>query len=96
MVVHMTQLTTVILAAGEAKRMRSSPAQGPPQPLRAAPHRLSRQCCPGARSRVVVVVGRAADEVRAAVSPEAGAGFVEQKERLGTGHAVLQARVRLR
>ena len=41
----------------------------------------------------MVVVGRAADEVRAAVSPEAGAGFVEQKERLGTGHAVLQARV---
>ena len=39
------------------------------------------------------MVGRAADEVRAAVSPETGAGFVEQKERLGTGHAVLQARV---
>jgi bifunctional UDP-N-acetylglucosamine pyrophosphorylase / glucosamine-1-phosphate N-acetyltransferase len=44
-------------------------------------------------ARVVVVVGRAADEVRAAVAPEIGPSFVEQKERLGTGHAVLQAHV---
>jgi len=44
-------------------------------------------------ARVVIVVGRAADEVRAAVAAGAGAGFVEQKERLGTGHAVLQAHV---
>ena len=44
-------------------------------------------------ARVVIVVGRAADEVRAAVAAGVGAGFVEQKERLGTGHAVLQARV---
>ena len=29
----------------------------------------------------------------AAISPEAPDGFVEQKERLGTGHAVLQAKV---
>ena len=45
-------------------------------------------------SRVVVVVGRAAEEVTGGGVPaETGAGFVEQKERLGTGHAVLQARV---
>jgi bifunctional UDP-N-acetylglucosamine pyrophosphorylase/glucosamine-1-phosphate N-acetyltransferase len=31
--------------------------------------------------------------VWAAISPEAPDGFVEQKERLGTGHAVLQAKV---
>ena len=89
----MTQLTAVILAAGEAKRMRSArpkvlhPLCG--RPLIAYPVNATRAL----GARIVVVVGRAADEVRAAVPPEAGAGFVEQKERLGTGHAVLQARV---
>jgi len=89
----MTQLTAVILAAGEAKRMRSARPKvlhalcG--RPLIAYPVNAARALGAG----VVVVVGRAADEVRAAVAPDAAAGFVEQKERLGTGHAVLQARV---
>ncbi|MGH7316668.1 MAG: bifunctional UDP-N-acetylglucosamine diphosphorylase/glucosamine-1-phosphate N-acetyltransferase GlmU, partial [Candidatus Rokuibacteriota bacterium] len=89
----MNQLTAVVLAAGEAKRMRSArpkvlhPLCG--RPLIAYPVNAARAL----GARVVIVVGRAADEVRAAVSPEGGAGFVEQKERLGTGHAVLQARV---
>ena len=43
-------------------------------------------------ARVIVVVGRGADDVRAAVSREGEATFVEQRERRGTGHAVLQAR----
>ena len=89
----MAQLITVILAAGEAKRMRSKR----PKVLHHLCGRpLIAYAVNAARtlgSRVVVVVGRAADEVRAAVAPETGAGFVEQKERLGTGHAVLQARV---
>jgi bifunctional UDP-N-acetylglucosamine pyrophosphorylase/glucosamine-1-phosphate N-acetyltransferase len=93
----MNQLTAVILAAGEAKRMRSArpkvlhPLCGRPliaYPVHAA-HAIG--------ARIVVVLGRAADDVRAAVSAqlstEAAAGFVEQKERLGTGHAVLQAHV---
>ncbi len=89
----MNQLTAVILAAGEAKRMRSARPKvlhalcG--RPLIAYPVSAARAL----GARVVIVVGRAADEVRAAVSPEAAAGFVEQKERLGTGHAVLQAHV---
>jgi bifunctional UDP-N-acetylglucosamine pyrophosphorylase/glucosamine-1-phosphate N-acetyltransferase len=93
MVVTMKQVTAVILAAGEAKRMRSARPKvlhslcG--RPLIAYPVRAARAL----GARVVVVVGRAADEVRAAISPETGAGFVEQKERLGTGHAVLQAHV---
>ena len=92
MVGIMAQLTAVILAAGEAKRMRSARPKvlhalcG--RPLVAYPVNVARAL----GARVVVVVGRAADEVRAAVGPEA-AGFVEQKERLGTGHAVLQAHV---
>ena len=93
MVVTMAQLTAIILAAGEAKRMRSARPKvlhalcG--RPLIAYPVAAARAL----GARVVLVVGRAADEVRAAVSPEVAAGFVEQKERLGTGHAVLQARV---
>src|SRR5262249_48691408 len=43
-------------------------------------------------ARLILVVGRGADEVRAAVNLEAEATFVEQLERRGTGHAVLQAR----
>jgi len=87
----MAQLTAVILAAGEAKRMRSARPKvlhslcG--RPLIAYPVNAAR----AVGARIVVVVGRGADEVRAAVDPEAGASFVEQKERLGTGHAVLQA-----
>ena len=93
MVGTMNQLTAIILAAGEAKRMRSArpkvlhPLCG--RPLIAYPVGAARAL----GARVVVVVGRAAEEVRAAVSPEVGASFVEQKERLGTGHAVLQAHV---
>jgi bifunctional UDP-N-acetylglucosamine pyrophosphorylase/glucosamine-1-phosphate N-acetyltransferase len=88
-----TQLTVVILAAGEAKRMRSArpkvlhPLCG--RPMIAYPVRVARAL----GARVVMVLGRAADEVWAVVSPEAPDGFVEQKERLGTGHAVLQAKV---
>src|SRR5258706_11719147 len=93
MFITMTQLTTVILAAGEAKRMRSARPKvlhslcG--RPLIAYPVNAARAL----GSRVVVVVGRAAEEVRAAASPETAAGFVEEKGRRGTGHAVRQAGV---
>jgi len=88
----MHKLTAVILAAGEAKRMRSSrpkvlhPVCG--RPLIAYPVAV----CRALGARVVVVVGRAADEVRAAVGEADNLTFVEQKERLGTGHAVLETR----
>ncbi len=93
MIDTMNQITAVILAAGDAKRMRSArpkvlhPLCG--RPLIAYPV-LTAQAL---GARIVAVVGRAADEVRAAVTATAPASFVEQKERLGTGHAVLQARV---
>jgi bifunctional UDP-N-acetylglucosamine pyrophosphorylase/glucosamine-1-phosphate N-acetyltransferase len=93
MVDTMNQLTAIVLAAGEAKRMRSARPKvlhalcG--RPLIAYPVGAAR----AVGARVVVVVGRAADEVRASVAPEAAATFVEQKERLGTGHAVLQTHV---
>lgn len=45
--------------------------------------------------RMVVVVGYRADDVRAALADETGLEFVEQTERLGTGHAVKMARAQI-
>jgi bifunctional UDP-N-acetylglucosamine pyrophosphorylase/glucosamine-1-phosphate N-acetyltransferase len=86
----MNELTTLILAAGEGKRMRSRTPKvlhalcG--RPLLSYPLRLARTLS----DRVALVVGPDADGVRALVGPDAA--VVEQRERLGTGHAVLQAR----
>src|SRR5207245_2437278 len=84
------ELTAVILAAGEAKRMRSRqpkvlhPLCG--RPLIAYALRTARAVA----ERTVVVIGPNAAAVRAAA--DAGVTFVEQRERLGTGHALGQAR----
>jgi bifunctional UDP-N-acetylglucosamine pyrophosphorylase/glucosamine-1-phosphate N-acetyltransferase len=88
----MKTLTAVILAAGESKRMRSSR----PKALHVLggrrlidyPVRVARAL----GARVVLVVGRGADDLRAAVGKAPDLAYVEQKERLGTGHALLQAR----
>jgi UDP-N-acetylglucosamine diphosphorylase/glucosamine-1-phosphate N-acetyltransferase len=86
----MNGLTTVILAAGEGKRMRSRMPKvlhslcG--RPLIGYALRLARALS----DRVVLVVGPNADGVRALAGE--GVTLVEQRERLGTGHAVLQAR----
>jgi bifunctional UDP-N-acetylglucosamine pyrophosphorylase/glucosamine-1-phosphate N-acetyltransferase len=86
----MGRLTTLILAAGEGKRMRSRKPKvlhalcG--RPLIAYPLRLARTLA----DRVAVVVGPSADGVRALAGDDVA--VVEQRERLGTGHAVLQAR----
>ena len=84
------RLTVVILAAGEGKRMRSRqpkvlhPLCGRPliaYPLRAA-HALA--------DRFVLVAPPDTPSLRTALDPEVR--IVEQRERLGTGHAVLQAK----
>ena len=86
----MDQVTAVILAAGEGKRMRSRqpkvlhPLCG--RPLIAYPLRTARTLA----DRIVLVVGPNADEVVAMAGSDVRA--VVQKERLGSGHAVQQAR----
>ena len=86
----MDGLTTVILAAGEGKRMRSRTPKvlhrlcG--RPLISYPLRLAQTLA----DRVVMVVGPNAGGVRALVGE--GVTIAEQRERLGTGHAVQQAR----
>jgi UDP-N-acetylglucosamine diphosphorylase/glucosamine-1-phosphate N-acetyltransferase len=86
----MNGLTTVILAAGEGKRMRSRTPKVLHQlcgrPLIGYALRLGRALA----DRVVLVVGPNAEGIRAAAGGDVTT--VEQRERLGTGHAVLQAR----
>src|SRR5690348_6926193 len=86
----MDELTTVILAAGEGKRMRSRTPKGLHElcgrPLISYPLRLAQTLA----DRVGMVVGPNADGVRALAGEKVTT--VEQRERLGTGHAVLQAR----
>ncbi len=87
-----TGLTVVVLAAGEGKRMRSRRPKvlhrlgG--RPLIAYPVNLARRL----GSRLVLVVGPEGEEVRHALGETTNVHLVEQKERLGTGHALLQAR----
>jgi len=89
----MNALTAVILAAGEGVRMRSRRPKALHELCgrRLIEYPVNAAAALGAR--VVVVVGRDADQVSEAVRAAASdAALVEQKERLGTGHAVLQAR----
>jgi bifunctional UDP-N-acetylglucosamine pyrophosphorylase/glucosamine-1-phosphate N-acetyltransferase len=86
----MDGVTAIILAAGEGKRMRSRrpkvlhPLCG--RPLIGYALRAAR----AGADRLVMVVSPNAEEVVAAAGD--GVVAVEQRERLGTGHAVLQAR----
>lgn len=84
-------LAAVILAAGQGKRMKSPRAKvlHAVAGLPLVSHVLE-SLTPLRVSSAVVVVGHDGDAVRAAVSDSATT--VEQREQLGTGHAVLQAR----
>lgn len=85
----MSDLVTVILAAGKGTRMKSKL----PKVLHKAAgksmvqHVIDAAKAAGAK-RNIVVTGFGGDVVRKAIGKQAE--FVEQKEQLGTGHAVLQ------
>ena len=87
---NLKQICAVVLAAGDGKRMRSAR----PKVLCEVLFRpmicwiadTLEKCGIG---EVCAVLGAGADQVRAAIPRFA---WVEQKERLGTGHAVMQAR----
>lgn len=84
-------VTVVILAAGQGTRMKSNLPKVL-HPLAGKP--LVSHAIEAARgvseATPVLVVGRGADQVRAVVGDRAR--YVVQEQRLGTGHAVLQAR----
>lgn len=83
-------LAVVILAAGHGTRMKSSRAKVlheiAGRPMLAYPVALAESLAP---ERLVVVIGRDADAVRAAFAERAA--FVVQAEQRGTGHAVQTA-----
>ena len=87
----MSDLVTVILAAGNGTRMKSKL----PKVLHKAggksmvQHVIDAAKAAGS-SRTVVITGFGSEAVRAAIGEQAEC--VEQKEQLGTGHAVLQAK----
>ena len=89
-------LHVVILAAGEGKRMKSRkpkvlmPLAG--RPLLGHVLETARALGPAA---IHVVYGHGGEQVRSAFAGQAGIGWVEQAERLGTGHAVAQALARI-
>ncbi|MBR4695225.1 MAG: NTP transferase domain-containing protein, partial [Selenomonadaceae bacterium] len=87
----MSDLVTVILAAGKGTRMKSSLPKvlhrvgGKPM----LQHVLDAAKAAGTR-RSIVVTGFGGETVREAIGEQAE--FVTQEEQLGTGHAVLQAK----
>lgn len=88
----MELLTAVVLAAGDSKRMRSSRPKAL-HPLCGRPLvQYPVEACRALGARVVLVVGHGGDEVRRCVGETPDVAFVEQAERLGTGHAVREAR----
>jgi UDP-N-acetylglucosamine diphosphorylase/glucosamine-1-phosphate N-acetyltransferase len=86
------RLCTIILAAGKGTRMKSDlakvlhPICG--KPMLMYPVAVAREA---GSEKIVVIIGHQASLVRDAFEDE-GLIFVEQREQLGTGHAVLQAR----
>lgn len=87
----MSRLGVIVLAAGEGTRMNS---QRPKvlQPVAGAPmvSHVLRTATSLSPHQLVVVVGHAANQVKAALG--SGPQYAEQAEQLGTAHAVLQAR----
>lgn len=86
----MQDVAAVILAAGEGKRMKSNLVKTA-HPVAGVPivQHVVRAALEAGAARTVVVVGKDAAQVVAASGPQVE--FVEQVERLGTGHACQQA-----
>jgi bifunctional N-acetylglucosamine-1-phosphate-uridyltransferase/glucosamine-1-phosphate-acetyltransferase GlmU-like protein len=83
---------TIILAAGKGKRMKS-PLAKVLHPICGIPmltHSLAAARAAGSQ-RIVVVIGHQAEQIRERYRTD-DLLFAEQRELLGTGHAVLQAR----
>jgi bifunctional UDP-N-acetylglucosamine pyrophosphorylase / glucosamine-1-phosphate N-acetyltransferase len=85
-------LEVIVLAAGQGTRMRSKMPKVlhdlAGRPLLGHVLRAARTLAP---ERIHVVIGFGGDQVRAAFADARDVTWVEQREQLGTGHAVAQA-----
>ncbi|HHY15652.1 MAG TPA: NTP transferase domain-containing protein, partial [Firmicutes bacterium] len=90
----MVKTAAIILAAGQGSRMQSDTAKvlHPLAGLEMIKH-VVRSVRLAALERSIVVIGYQGDKVRTVLD---GVDLVEQKEQLGTGHAVNQCREALR
>ena len=88
----MENLQVLILAAGKGTRMKSRKAKVLHQVGGSALIEHVFRAAQSVSQQVLLVVGHQAEQVKALL-PEAT--FVDQKEQLGTGHAVLSARERI-
>ncbi|MGY6587925.1 MAG: bifunctional UDP-N-acetylglucosamine diphosphorylase/glucosamine-1-phosphate N-acetyltransferase GlmU [Wenzhouxiangella sp.] len=84
-------LSAIVLAAGEGKRMKSRRPKVL-QPIGGRPmlHHLIESIGAVGPGQTLVVTGSGADQVEASLA-ETGCLFARQPERLGTGHAAMQA-----
>ncbi len=81
----------VILAAGQGKRMRSARAKVlHPVGGRSMLERVVGAARRGGCEKILIIVGHGADEVKQSVSGD-DVVWVEQRQQLGTGHALAQA-----
>ena len=85
-------LNVIVLAAGQGKRMHSNlPKVLHPLAGRALLGRVIDTARKLEAERIVVVYGHGGEQVRKAFEGEKDLAWAEQKERLGTGHALAQA-----
>jgi len=92
----MTQTLAIVLAAGKGTRMQSDlPKVLYPVLGRPMIHFVLDALGAAGIERVLAVVGYRADDVRRELADRGGVEFVEQKQQLGTGHAVDQCRGQL-
>jgi bifunctional UDP-N-acetylglucosamine pyrophosphorylase/glucosamine-1-phosphate N-acetyltransferase len=81
-------LTAIILAAGQSTRMKSSLPKAMHEICgRPMLHYVLEACYGAGCSRVIVVVGHGKEQVMSAFADDTRIHWVEQTERLGTGHA---------
>ena len=86
------RLDAIIMAAGKGTRMGSDlPKVLHPVAGRAMVHWVLDACEAAGAQRQVVIVGHGREQVEAELAARADCVFVEQREQLGTGHAVMQA-----
>jgi len=89
---HYPQVQAVVLAAGQGKRMRSStPKVLHPVLGKCMLEHVLQSVEMLTPKGIVVVTGHEGEQVRTFIGNPANLAWVEQKEQLGTGHAVLQA-----
>jgi bifunctional UDP-N-acetylglucosamine pyrophosphorylase / glucosamine-1-phosphate N-acetyltransferase len=89
----MLSTVAVVLAAGKGTRMKSDlPKVLVPVAGRPMIEFVLDAMSAGGVERMIVVIGYRGDLVRQTLAGRAGVSFVEQREQLGTGHAVMACR----